>query len=450
MSGKEEKSLGWKRPLLFLWHYRLTVTLTVIFAALARLSVGLALVVFVIWIALPIVAGTFFPEFVPVKEALLSDFIRAARRKRQEVANEFLIFDGLVREQDKLYPAWIHDGGDVATLFVNVNDLPGVTAAKLAGYCEEHKEKFAAVITSAKTEVDGRTRVRFFRTDPLAATRVQSIHDVETDFQRFSVRPYVTETGEKPALQFRNIAGILIGGQTASGKTASSLATFVPYIKKGTAAGKVQLFGIVDGKSGGDWNALEPLSKHGLVKEAADGDLLDFLQRVDELLAAFLVEMKARFALADERGSAHLWDKPDFTHSLIIVDECQQIFEKLPSSMKEENKVIASITQKVASIIRRGRSVGLTIVVMTQRPSVESIPAVIRSNCAVRIGFKVASSTESQMIFGFLSDEGFYPHKISGQNTAGIAAIAGETGPPERVRFGYCEPEDVLRMVNEK
>lgn len=448
--------------LVLLWRYRLTVVLVVGFGLLARYDGGLA-VLAAIWLLCVAASGFFVPDLEPVKNFLLSDFLRAARRRRrdraQARANEFLTFDGLVpepKEEGSAYPAYLWDDGeDVATLEVNVNDLPSVTRSAVAQYCEDHKEAFSAALTSAKTQVDGRTRVRFFRTDPLAtATRARQTSDVETDFDRFSVRPYVNEDGARPELRFKNVAGVLIGGQTSSGKTASSLATFVPYIVKGSEAGRVELFGIVDGKSGGDWNALEPLSKHGLVKEAADGDLLDFLQRVDELLAAFLTEMKARFALADEKGVAHLWDEPDSVHSLLIVDECQQIFEKLPSSMKEENKLVASITQKTASVIRRGRAVGLTIVLMTQRPSVDSIPAVIRSNCALRIGFKVADSDSSRMIFGTLSDEGFYPHQIKGQDaesTAGIAAIAGESGSPERVRFCYCDTKkkDAEFMVSE-
>lgn len=446
--------------LVLLWRYRLTVVLVVGFGLLARYDGGLA-VLAAIWLFCAAVSGFFVPDLEPVKNFLLSDFLRAARRRRRERArvraNEFLTFDGLVpepKEEGSAYPAYLWDDGeDVATLEVNVNDLPSVTRSAVAQYCEDHKEAFSAAITSAKTQVDGKTRVRFFRTDPLAATtRVRQTSDVETDFDRFSVRPYVNEDGERPELRFKNVSGVLIGGQPSSGKTASSFATFVPYIVKGSEAGRTELFGIVDGKSGGDWNALEPLSKHGLVKEAADGDLLAFLQRVDQLLAAFLAEMKARFALADERGVAHLWDEPDFVHSLLIVDECQQIFERPEPSTKDGNKLVASITQQVASVIRRGRAVGLTIVLMTQRPSVESIPSPIRSNCALRVGFKVASSTESQMIFGSVADEGFYPHKIRGQDTestAGIAAIAGESGAPERVRFGYCEPADMEWMVSE-
>lgn len=76
---------------------------------------------------------------------------------------------------------------------------------------------------------------------------------------------------------------------------------------------------------------------------------------------------------------------------LLVVDECQELFES-------EHGAEAETLLK--AIIKRGRALGIILVLLTQRPDKDSLPRSISANAGIRICLRVTGQVENDMILG--------------------------------------------------
>ncbi|MGQ4495201.1 hypothetical protein ACUH88_07815 [Dermabacteraceae bacterium P13095] len=436
------------KTLFLIWNYRLTALLVTVTAAIASHN-GWTALAFVITLIVLASQNSEKQILKTTRKILLSDFTRN-RRIRAEyratvTANDFLTRNGLLKErEDNFYEALAWEKPGKTILQLNINDLPGVTQKKLYQYCEDHKEVFNAEIVSHEANQDGLIEVTFFESDPLAESfNVETVNDVKTDFDRFSVFPCKDETDNCIEMRFSGISGVLVGGQAGSGKSASMLAGLVPYVVKGKQANKVELFGVVDGKSSADWLFLESLSKHGVIIEETSE--LQFLTDVRDMFLSLTEEMKARYGIMRENRIQNLWSQQDCTHLIVIADECQAFLER-PTN-KEARALVDEIEALVSSLLKRGRAAAITVVLMTQKTDATAVPTKIRDMCGMRIGFSVMNRINSEMIFGYLEEGAFYPHQI-GRNP-GMAVVFEEGKGLKRVRFGFADTGSLHSMTEE-
>ena len=117
---------------------------------------------------------------------------------------------------------------------------------------------------------------------------------------------------------------------------------------------------------------------------------------------------------------------------VIIIDELADLM--LTSERKEIEDRIQSLTQKA-------RAAGIHVVVATQRPSINVITGVIKTNLLTRIAFAVPSDTDSRVI---LDNSG-------AQNLCGLGDmlyfISGMKSPI-RVQSPFISNEEAQRIVN--
>jgi S-DNA-T family DNA segregation ATPase FtsK/SpoIIIE len=97
-------------------------------------------------------------------------------------------------------------------------------------------------------------------------------------------------------------------------------------------------------------------------------------------------ERKRRLAQLDEEERAEVPEKLPYV--IVIVDELADLM------MMARNEVEGSIIR----LAQKSRSVGLHIVLATQRPSADVITGLIKSNLPARICFKVAAKVDSRII----------------------------------------------------
>ncbi|CPW62295.1 DNA segregation ATPase FtsK/SpoIIIE-like protein [Mycobacteroides abscessus] len=202
----------------------------------------------------------------------------------------------------------------------------------------------------------------------------------------------ITESGEECWITWSGSSGLVVGGVPGSGKTASLLPVFAGM------QGKAELH-VFDGKSGFD---LHPL-RHIASTYDRSGDIsapLETLRKLDALRTAraeamYEVLSANNFWNLSPAQKSQLGVKPVFC----VLDECQTWLDT--SGMdKEEKSMAAEVTKLIRTLVQKGRSTGIVLVLTTQKPDATSIPTVIRDNAALKICFRVSTSEQAVTVLG--------------------------------------------------
>lgn len=225
--------------------------------------------------------------------------------------------------------------------------------------------------------------------DPFSGTSPES---GQFDAERGRSLLGITESGEECWITWSGSSGLVVGGVPGSGKTASLLPVFSGM------TGQCELH-VFDGKSGFDLHPLRHISS----TYDRSGDIsapLETLRKLDQLRTA-----RAE-ALYESVGANNFWNlsqaqrdqlgvKPVFC----VLDECQTWLDQ--SGMDKEEKGSADEVRKlVRTLVQKGRSAGIIVVLTTQKPDSTSIPTVIRDNAALKICFRVSTPEQAITVLG--------------------------------------------------
>lgn len=244
----------------------------------------------------------------------------------------------------------------------------------------------------------------------------------------------ITESGEECWITWNGSSGLVVGGVPGSGKTASLLPLFAGM------AGQCELH-VFDGKAGFD---LHPL-RHIAQTYDRSGDIsapLETLRRLDALRTARAEAMYESVAannfwnLTAEQKS-QLGVRPVFC----ILDEVQTWTDS--SGMDKEEKVIAAECIKlIRTLVQKGRSTGIVLVLTTQKPDATSIPTVIRDNAALKICFRVSTPEQAITVLGRQSPNAPDPTEIL-MSTKGRGVMETEGHGIVLFQAGYRDPADL-------
>ena len=89
-----------------------------------------------------------------------------------------------------------------------------------------------------------------------------------------------------------------------------------------------------------------------------------------------------------------------FPYLVVLVDEL--------SSLVEKDK--KAVTARLQNIAQKGRSVGIHLIVATERPDAKIIPGTIKANFPTRVAFKMDSAKDSRTILGEPGAETLLPY----------------------------------------
>ncbi|SHO82747.1 FtsK/SpoIIIE family protein [Mycobacteroides abscessus subsp. abscessus] len=244
----------------------------------------------------------------------------------------------------------------------------------------------------------------------------------------------ITESGEECWITWSGSSGLVVGGVPGSGKTASLLPVFAGM------TGQCELH-IFDGKSGFD---LHPL-RHISTTYDRSGDItapLETLRRLDALRTA---RAEAMYEVANANNFWNLTAEQKSTLGVkpvfIILDECQTWLDQ--SGMDKEEKGAADEVRKlVRTLIQKGRSAGVVVVLTTQKPDATSVPTVIRDNAALKICFRVSTPEQAITVLGRQSPNAPDPTEILMSNK-GRGVMETEGLGIVLFQAGYKEPADL-------
>ena len=173
----------------------------------------------------------------------------------------------------------------------------------------------------------------------------------------------------------------------------------------------------------------------------------------EKILRSLCTEMDDRYELLSKAGvnNIKLYNakykerrlRPDHGHRflpylVVVVDEYADL-TMTTGAAPEARAASRSITNSIIRLAQKGRAAGLHVILATQRPSVDVISGIIKSNFPMRIAFRVASRVDSMTILDAPGAE-----KLIGKGdmlfSAGIDS--------ERIQCAYISGPEIDR-VNE-
>ncbi|MGI6797885.1 zonular occludens toxin domain-containing protein [Gordonia sihwensis] len=247
-------------------------------------------------------------------------------------------------------------------------------------------------------------------------------------------------------IQFANNSGCVIGGVPGSGKTASMLPVFAGL------ANLVEMH-VADGKLGLD---LEPLTAICRTYDNLGGYELGRLYALLKSLK-FLVDSRCRaLAIQKATGIANFWNSdPQVREAaglypiFVVIDECQYWFDPGSTGMSKEDKAACdAVISIVRELIQRGRSLGIMVILTTQKPDANTIPTVIRDNASLKIAFRVTTREQGRTILGALGQDQESPVDIT-QDTPGRCVMDVEGYGSNLIQTNYVSPDDITTFLTQ-
>ncbi|OLT12251.1 hypothetical protein BJF78_24630 [Pseudonocardia sp. CNS-139] len=143
-------------------------------------------------------------------------------------------------------------------------------------------------------------------------------------------------------------------------------------------------------------------------------------------------DSKVTRELANRRGMG--------LHPLVMsIDECQELFSH-PEHGKEAGEL-------ATAIIKRGRALGVILVLATQRPDKDSLPTGISANVGTRFCLRVMGQVENDMVLGTSAYKNGVRATSFTRSDRGIGYLVGATDAPIVVKTYYLDAEAADAVV---
>lgn len=250
---------------------------------------------------------------------------------------------------------------------------------------------------------------------------------------------------------------LLVAGATKQGKSVglNAIVTSLLYSKHPSELKLV----FIDPKMV-EFSAYAHLLKHYLAvlpcndeREEQDNAIVKKADKADKILRSLCVEMDQRYELLSKAAVPNIKTynekyrnrklRPDEGHRFLpylvtIIDEYADLTMSVGGS-GDAKAVARSITTSIIRLAQKGRAAGLHVVLATQRPSVDVITGLIKTNFPTRIAFRVVSRTDSSTILDSPGAE-----KLIGKGD--MLYYAGVE--MERVQCAYIDSEEINRLTD--
>lgn len=293
-------------------------------------------------------------------------------------------------------PKIVRVDNDIFGVTVDFKLVPSVTVE----HFEKKKDDLANFWRMTRVSVHqpepNLVRVRAVRTDPLTIPLAVSGPRVEPDLRYFTAG--VDEFGQAARLRLHNGSGIGVFGLPTYGKTSFILG-LITYLATSPSVALV----VADGK----------------VETGHEGDYMDVAPRALSVIGddvptfnAWIKEVNKfrrmrSSTIRQTLGVKNLWDvgpSPEWPVLFVIIDEAHTYFEQIKATGNKEltsrNALAADNAHEVAELVKKGRSVGIEVVIATQKGTGDAIPTMIRDNLHASVCFAVKTDEAAQAALG--------------------------------------------------
>jgi S-DNA-T family DNA segregation ATPase FtsK/SpoIIIE len=249
--------------------------------------------------------------------------------------------------------------------------------------------------------------------------------------------PYGDDVRLRPVAWRLDERNSLFGGMPGSGKTLAAR-----NVALGAALDPLVRFLISELKGSGDFDPLEPLCGEGMYASGADERskdqtlaMLRWLDSECETRGPRIRKLAAKGLNSQNKLNRAIAEAdPDLFPLVGIFDEVQELITD-PERGKEA-------TALITSIVKRGRSLGIHLILASQRIDSKSVPKGISSNVSNRLALAVPSHVEVDLILGTgaysrgARPTTFVPPADGDNPWAGWGYLAGRDQP---VRASYVD-----------
>ncbi|MFY1689069.1 FtsK/SpoIIIE domain-containing protein [Plantactinospora sp. WMMB782] len=405
------------------------------------------------WVKAPVLAGGLVglarygrPLDRPI---IARTVVRAAYRKlTAELTRKGIMATGLVkRPEDIVFPAGVGEIRRDGPGYLAVADLPdGVIAVDVVDKREQVAGGLRLPIDQVWPEVMPREhpgRLALWVADrPVSAMKQPPwplLRGGQTDY--FKPFVYGFDPRMRPVDYRMDERNSLFAGFPGSGKSLSAR-----VVLAGMALDPLVTFAVFDLAGRGDFDAFEPLCAPGLfgsgadegTKQAAYRMLMWLLKECDT--RGPLIKSYATKGLNSENKLNRAIAQKDARLRPIVaaIDEVQELIT--------DPEIGKSAAAAKTSIIKRGRALGIHLVLMTQRIDKESLPKGVTSNIALRTCLAVPSHVETDLALGTGAYRmGARPTQFEIGVDAGWGVRVGY-GPMTSVRAAYLDRAAVERV----
>ena len=159
------------------------------------------------------------------------------------------------------------------------------------------------------------------------------------------------------------------------------------------------------------------------------------------ILDASINEMERRFTLFAESNVRNISEyhykysndttKEKVPYLVVLIDELADLM--MTSSR--------AIEEPITRLAQKARAVGIHLVLATQRPSVDVITGLIKSNFPARLSFQVSSKIDSRTILDQMGAE-----KLLGRGD--LLFLKPGTGSPIRLHNAFIELDEIQEVLN--
>ncbi|RCW46839.1 S-DNA-T family DNA segregation ATPase FtsK/SpoIIIE [Halopolyspora algeriensis] len=251
----------------------------------------------------------------------------------------------------------------------------------------------------------------------------------------FQPVPFGTDQRGRPVAITLMYANLLIGAMPGVGKTFALRVLLLAAALDARA--EMRIFEL---KGTGDLESLEKVAHHygsgpddGTV-EATLESLREVYQDLEKRAATITRLARENKALVPEnKVTPELAARSDLgLHPLVVaVDECQELFSH-PEFGKEAGEL-------ATAIIKRGRALGVILILATQRPDKDSLPTGVSANVGIRFCLRVMGQMENDMVLGTSMYKNGVRASTFTAKDKGIGYLVGNADDPQIARSAYVD-----------
>ena len=254
-----------------------------------------------------------------------------------------------------------------------------------------------------------------------------------------------TTTGDAFTIELNKLPHLLVAGATGAGKSVC-INTIIMSILYKAKPDEVK-FVLIDPKKLELSTYKQLVGYHLITSPNLDEYVMTTADTAVGILDASINEMERRFSLFAEVGVRNIEEYHDKYKSnpndLEKIPYIVVLIDELADLMMTSSR---AIEDPITRLAQKARAVGIHLVVATQRPSVDVITGLIKSNFPARISFQVSSRVDSRTIIDQMGAE-----KLLGRGD--MLFLAPGSASPIRLHNAFVtleEIEQVLSHINEQ